>query len=499
MMCFLGRNRRRTLLASDLLVVFREIDNKSYEQTGPRSWSFDLDRAFQYLKENELQRNILSRSRSRKTLPLNSDRHIYNLQDVIVKDLHIKLDKNLNFMDRYDLQGLSHAKWHFENCRFESESSNMASLSFPWRGDFRFVRNEFFFPNSNGMRAWLFAFTNGSRVLFDRNDFGSSHIQITNNLPDDEDQVEKISWENISAYVVKDDSYIKERMREHHGFSSAVRIEVPNSYTPRLHMGIHDLSLLGNRGIDQLDLMCNAASYVFRGVNRINRLAFIEPHFENERINIYIGPREIIDPHFHYCLQHRRLFLSIREMGIRNQDNFLVRVLDKQLDRIEYFLNKEQKIPVQFDSAMWIDYWQDRCLLAWRRWSSDFYRSWLRPLTVLIIGYLAMNAFPAFCIENFTVANWIEFSLRAPNRIPFYPSVAEKMAQGARSARHSWGFRSHVVCSSGSPCVKLNHKPKWPGNEVRRVPRPGELKLCKKGSVVSEIGTIIVAKRRCTK
>ena len=41
-------------------------------------------------------------------------------------------------------------------------------------------------------------------------------------------------------------------------------------------------------------------------------------------------------------------------------------------------------------------------------------------------------------------------------------SVAEKISRRACSARDSWSFRSHVVCRSGSPSVKLNRRAKWP-------------------------------------
>ena len=54
-----------------------------------------------------------------------------------------------------------------------------------------------------------------------------------------------------------------------------------------------------------------------------------------------------------------------------------------------------------------------------------------------------------------------------PGRV--YPSVAEKICRRARSARHSWGFQPGVACSSGSPSVKLNHRPIWPGIEKQSI------------------------------
>ena len=88
----------------------------------------------------------------------------------------------------------------------------------------------------------------------------------------------------------------------------------------------------------------------------------------------------------------------MREFGVKKQDVELVNALGKQLNRIEYFLTKEQKVSFRVSRSEWIGYWQDRTLYAWRRWSSDFYRSWLRPLFIGVLGYVALNALPWFWI-----------------------------------------------------------------------------------------------------
>ena len=49
---------------------------------------------------------------------------------------------------------------------------------------------------------------------------------------------------------------------------------------------------------------------------------------------------------------------------------------------------------------------------------------------------------------------------KAAGKRALYPPVAEKIARRVGSARHSCGFRSHLACSSGSPYVNLNHRPK---------------------------------------
>ena len=174
-------------------------------------------------------------------------------------------------------------------------------------------------------------------------------------------------------------------------------------------------------------MRCNASSYVFRGINHINFIRFEEPYsnFPDLDGKIYIGPRERIDPYFHRPLHHRSLFSSMKEFASKKQDAHLVNVLNKQLDRIEYFLTKDQEVSFFPDRSKWFEYWQDRILYAWRRWSSDFYRSWLRPLLIGILGYVMFNAFPYFWIDSFTPADWIAFSLRPVSQIHLYTGSLE--------------------------------------------------------------------------
>lgn len=84
----------------------------------------------------------------------------------------------------------------------------------------------------------------------------------------------------------------------------------------------------------------------------------------------------------------------MREFAGKKQDAHLASALNKQLDRIEYFLTKNQEISFFANKREWVEHWQDRLLYAWRRWSSDFYRSWLRPLSMTVLGYGVLNALP---------------------------------------------------------------------------------------------------------
>ena len=144
-------------------------------------------------------------------------------------------------------------------------------------------------------------------------------------------------------------------------------------------------------------------------------------------MDIYLGAREKIDLDNSNSLHHRRLFVTLREIASNQQDTRLMNTLDRQIDRIEYYLTKEQTVSFRKDMRGWVEYLQDRLLYEWRRWSSDFYRSWFRPLLLFIAGYAVFNAFPFIWIEQYTVLDWLSFSLRPIDRMPFFAAELQDM------------------------------------------------------------------------
>lgn len=361
---------------------------------------------------------------------MNSEKNIYDLNNIVIKNLNIKLDEEFVGREHIERETTSFAKWykwHFEECRFEPRFSNIQSVLFPWRGNFRLYKNIFDFGKSGGGRAWVFVFTSSSRVLFQKNDFKDSNVQISYMLSRNDSSIEKLSWGGREAHIVRDDSYYEAMIRKSYGLPETVRVDIPDAHSG--HIGLRSISLIGNKGIENLRFRCNAEYYVFRGINHINRSGFNEFDSDSPNLNtkIYLGAREKIDPHFHNPLNHRNFFLSIKEFASKRQDARLVNVLDKQLDRIEYFLAKEQEVSLRVDGRQWLEYWQDRILYAWRRWSSDFYSSWLRPLLMVILGYMALTALPWFWFECFTFSDWAEFSLRPIQKIPFYTETLKEL------------------------------------------------------------------------
>ena len=381
----LPRAKRKHITYTRLVEVSRKINEQSVVSRTGGGTVYDFRRISKYVREQGLEDHIkyVSLSGRDEALPLNSERHIYELHNIVVRDLEIELDNSSAWQVLQDWSPVSDAKWHFEGCRFLGPRPGMWSFVFPWRGSFRFHKNEFCHPDQYG-GLWTFAFGGGSRAWFVGNDFTSSRIQVSRARP------------------------------------SAERDDPDAASAGRWWLG--RIAFVANDGVQELDILEGYSSIEITGTNRIDRLA-VDLSLEADgarRTSIYLGPREKIDPSFHNCLQHRSLFLDMRQLAAMNHDSRQLTVLDRQLERIEYFLNKGQDTPSLSDCRVWIEYWQDRVLYGWRRWSSDFYRSWLRPLVMLVAGYLVINALPCLLVEPFSGSHWIDLTLRPVAEIATY-------------------------------------------------------------------------------
>jgi hypothetical protein len=299
--------------------------------------------------------------------------------------------------------------------------TNMAYFSFPWSGRFRFFRNVFDFGDKWGTRSWLFAFGLGSTVRFQDNNFCNSSLQVQCIFDADGSVIETLSWNKREALLVKDDTYYMAMIRKNYGLPDSVRLEV--DFLHSYNIGLHDVTFFGNKGIDSLELYCRARNYTFNGGNQIGSLYFGE--FGSNLVRqhdcrIYFGVREKVDVDFRQPVRHRRLFVSLRSLAVNHQDARLLSTLDKQIARFEYFLIKDQNISLRSGAVVWFEYLQDRTLHAWRRWSSDFHRSWFRPLAMIVVGYSVSNAIGGLWIEDFAAVDWVTLCLRPINKIPFY-------------------------------------------------------------------------------
>lgn len=383
-MKILRRKPTKEISGTELTEVLRKVNSDSIISKSPTGASWNYELAKPYLEKKGLDQHIQFPKRRYQTDPLKGERNFYNMNNIVISQLKIKLEDSFSPEKEEDREPLSVAKWHLEKCQFLSTSPNMRAFVFPWSGEFRFYRNVFSSPEGEGRHAWIFPFRNGSGILFQRNDFENGMIQLrqtADEQPDDESN----------------------------------------------QRGLRYVSFLGNVRIDVLELFGRSELFDIHGANVINRLYIEEPFLKSETASIVFGLREKIDPHFHYANHHRKLFLAMKEVANRTQDLFLTNVIERQIDRIDYYIIKDQEISFLKDPKQWIGWWQDRFRYAWRRWSSDFYRSWLRPLLFLILGYLLLNSVPLWLFDFFSFSDWISFSLRPIVSLTSYTKEIESL------------------------------------------------------------------------
>lgn len=421
----------KNVLASELIDILRTACRESITAEGSartrlvsipvgKSVSYDLGLAKPFLMERGFANHICMHRPRGKDLLQHPDRSEYALNNVIIRHLTIKLDQPFVGRSSAGWEIMNWAlKLHIEHCRFIPTSPNSATIEFPWCGRFRFYRNDFAFSGRGG-RGWLLVFGSGSDVALQRNRFLESDIDLIS-LPESADsRIEELSWEGHNAYLLRDENFFKEMIRRTHRLPQSARLTTVDSHYSTPHVGLWRVTLVANTGIRRILMRCSAKHYAFRGRNHVQSLHFDESRADRRDLIVYLGPRERIDPDFLSSLHHRELFLWLRGLADGRGDASLVGRLDRHLDRIEYFLTKQYGASVHDGVSAWTEYWQDRVRHGWRRWSSDFYASWMRPLVLGVFGYVAFNALAWFWIETFTVSDWIAFCLRRIDRIPFY-------------------------------------------------------------------------------
>lgn len=411
---------RKSLLASQLTATLQTACQESITSKRDDGMSYDLELALPFLKDKGLADHVVIHQPRGKQLPRHRERGIYALDNLIIRRLDITLDTPFVGGARADWEPMGWSlKLHFEQCSFEPHDGT-ATLKFPWSGSFRFDGNRFVYSTGGILGAWLLVFCRMSNVTFHRNDFDNCSIQMVSIRESDDAPRQKLSWEGHSAYLLKDEAYYKAMIRKAHELPDGVRLTFPDSGYSASHVGLGRVALVGNRGIESWLMRCNAAHYAFRGRNNIQSLSFGESRSDLDDAMVYIGRRERFDPNFRAPFRHRNLFLLLKGSAERKGDARLVRALQRQVDRMEYFLNKECNVPLSDGMGGWLEYWQDRLRDGWRRWSSDFFGSWLRPLVVGALGYVGLNALAWVWIDGFTMADLVAFTLRRVDRIPFY-------------------------------------------------------------------------------
>ena len=171
----------------------------------------------------------------------------------------------------------------------------------------------------------------------------------------------------------------------------------------RLNCVINDCRFIGCNKIENLFM----ESIIPRRLDNIRR----DIDLNDLKRTIYLGRNEKIDPNGKNPFYTRQLFVKLKDLAAKKNDVNQENIFSIHLSKIEYAIIKKEKLYKK---------WQDRILMGWQCWSSDFYTSYTRPVILLLVGYLALNFIPFLWIECFSWYDWLEFSIRNPTKIVFY-------------------------------------------------------------------------------
>ncbi len=302
-------------------------------------------------------------------------------------DLHLALRiENLDIVGSGEIMLSwvgSISKFRFKNCRFieNGESNLFLRMNFVPKDDniskarmlnFIFEKNKYDIRDIH-IKSYEFCFPKGSYVFFSQNDCGNC--------------------------VVHHNDYEKWKVGEGLSFE----FDGNKFGSLRLNCVINDCRFIGCNKIEDL-FMENIIPCRLDNIHRDIDLNDLQK-------TIYFGRSEKIDPNGKNPFYTRKLFVKLKDLAAKKNDVSQVNIFSSYLSKIEYAIVKKEK---------WYKKWQDRILMGWQCWSSDFYTSYTRPVILLIVGYSALNFLPFLWIENFSWYDWLKFSIRNPTKIVFY-------------------------------------------------------------------------------
>ena len=364
---------RGNLSAGQFIAILTEFNRLIVAKVDESSMSTSTDRATSYLERQGLTDHItVFKKPIFEIHRVGQELSGYGIENISIERLDIAFDKEVNL--NVDVESLKigptrwmpveHFNWHFKCCRFSGLRTS--SLSFTWARGFRFDDCSFLFNAPLGARNLALHFGENSDVVFSRVYFGGSRFQIQTH-------------------------------------ESALSIE-----------------LYGNSGIDILSIFGAAKHFRLNGTNRVNWLTLAQSESTDMDI-VEIGAFEQIDRSFQRPDHHRQLFLELRRKASGREDSRQVYILDAYIDEIDYCLLKAQRVRGMW--RRWL-YLQKRALYWLRKWTSNFHRSWFRPVSAMIIGYAALNLLPPLFVESATVVgDWLRLCANPLSR------TSEHMAQ----------------------------------------------------------------------
>ncbi len=339
---------------------------------------------------------------------------VFDVGDLEIEVAYNSRDKAYDEPDEVEIRyGLSSksVSLRFENCCFLWSDNSWTGIKFvpnfipefrnPHEKSFSFFGNtERGLFSSKYRFPFSFSFPGDSQVVFEQNDF--TDIIIKRNGGDDNDKRKGVFLE-----------FKKNKIRH-------LNLDFPFPFEYPINC-----RFVGNNEVD-----------IFTWHQVVNRYDDVK---EYNLLSISFSRNEKIGKMGY----SRELFVRLRNLAHVRGDIGQESIIASYIFQVEYARVKDSKWYKSWRG------WQDWLLLGWRKWSSDFYMSWVRPFGCLIGGYLVFNAIPFLGIDSDfgdKVYGWLEFSFYSPVKIPFYAEGLKAVLDAKKlKLGEGWGGWLHFI------------------------------------------------------
>ena len=317
--------------------------------------------------------------------------------DILITDGRDKHHMDHDAEIRYGLSDMA-ASLRVENCHFSMDNIWETGIKFvPEFYDSDLGESFSFARNTEGCE---FSFPDHSSVVFERNNF--THIRIKR---DDDSNFDKRQGMSLTF---KDNRIARLEL----GFPFPFRYPI-------------NCRFVGGNKINDFtwDHVVNRREFHPQG-----NVVKYDDLQEYNSLKVFFGRNEKIARRLfnaRYVKKYGARFYEMRDLFVKFKNLAQDRGDIRQENRIASFISVVEY--AQLLNEKWYKNWQgwqDWLLLGWRRVSSDFYMSWLRPIVLFVAGYFILNSIPFFYLWHMDFSldfgRYWEFCTYGPIRILFY-------------------------------------------------------------------------------
>ncbi len=320
--------------------------------------------------------------------------HIKNL-DIEITDSRDESCSNHEVEIRYGVSNMS-ASLHFDSCRFFKSNIGETGIKFIPEFDDPYIGESLSFARSTGNCS--FSFPGRSSVVFEKNNF--SHVTIKSN------DIDKRKWISLEF---KENRFMELNL----DFPFPFRYPISCRF-----IGGNEVNVL------KWDQMVNRRKFDHHGdvvkYDDVQEYTLLSISFDrNEKIGWRLLDTCYVRTYVGEFYYMKDLFVRLKNLAHMRNDIDQENTIASYISLVEYAEVKNSK---------WYKSWrglQNWLLLGWRWTSSRFYMSWIRPISLLLLGYFIINSIPLIWarfggMREVSWETYLNFCTYTPAKIFFY-------------------------------------------------------------------------------